>query len=115
MTRAPVEPAALLAQLRPLAQAFARARSAERRTLLAWHRAGNRSHTPEHRSAALAQDKLIQARRALADAVSRVLVRGHAVACNCATCTTERRLVSDLLPLLPRPPRPSAARRRKSR
>jgi len=115
MIRAPAAPAAQLAQLRPLAAAFAQARRTERRTLLAWHRVGKLRNTQEHRAAAVAQDRLIQARRALADAAARLLIRGHAAACNCTTCRTELRLVSDLLPLLPRPPRPTPTRRNRRR
>lgn len=53
-----------------------------------------------------ANEQLMLARRALADGVARVLVRGHQLDCACRTCAAER---AALMPA--KAPRKKAARR----
>ncbi|RKH92986.1 hypothetical protein [Corallococcus sp. AB038B] len=104
----PLDPRLAVEQLKPLAVAFDDARTTEVRLLTSWHESGSRLNTKTHQDLIAAQDNTFRARRALADAIFRVLVRGHVVDCTCATCSTEHNRVGDLVvPFVPpaQPPR----------
>lgn len=90
--------------LLPLAMAYEEARIEEAH---AWQRfqdqrlvdPGPPPHAlAEYRAAVESRDVSIKARRALADGVVRMMVRGHAVDCACLICTLERKMLETLTP-----------------
>jgi hypothetical protein len=90
-------PAALL-RLQEVAATYERTREDERAAAELVRRAAA-DLTPKHRLATmrhrhmLALQRMTEARRALADATARVLVRGHPVDCRCRDCTAEHHVV----------------------